>query len=62
MCGGNNSEFDGMANLRFEGYELPVTCLVTMGSARGVFQVHASGSVTCNESGGEVSCSPATVR
>ena len=62
MCGGTNTEFDGMATLRFEGYEIPVTCLVTMGSARGVFQVHASGSVTCNEANGEVACSPSAVR
>jgi hypothetical protein len=62
MCGGTNTEFDGMATLRFEAYELPVTCLVTIGSNRGVFQVHATGSVTCNDGTGEVACSPATVR
>ncbi len=51
-----------MVTLRFETYELPVTCLVTIGSNRGVFQVYGSGSVTCNEAGGEVTCDKAMVQ
>jgi hypothetical protein len=62
MCGGTSTEFDGRVSLRFEAYELPSTCLVTISGARGVFQVYTSGSVTCNEAGGEVACSPAAVQ
>ncbi len=62
ICGSKNEEFDGMVTLRFEPFELPVSCLVMMEGKRGVFQVYGSGSVTCNLSGGDVVCDRAIVQ
>jgi hypothetical protein len=61
-CSGRKTEFDGRSTLRFEEFELPATCLVSMGDARGVFQVYGRGEVTCNLDGGMVECDPGTVR
>ncbi len=61
-CSGRKTEFDGRATLRFESFELPATCLVSMGDARGVFQVYGRGEVACNLDGGMVECDPGTVR
>ena len=60
--GGNSVPFDKRASLKFESWEIPVTCLVEIDGKRGVFQVYGSGSVTCNAAGDEVTCDPAMVR
>ena len=61
-CSDKKTNFDGRATLRFEAYELPATCLVSIDDGRGVFQVYGRGEVTCNLSGGIVECDPGAVR
>lgn len=60
-CGGAKKKFDGIVTIRVDEFQLPATCLVTIGSGRGVFQVFGSGTVTCNEANGNVTCNPPQV-
>lgn len=53
---GEGQSFDGSVTFNIEEYEIPATCLVTIDGKRGVFQVYGSGTVTCNNDGGQVNC------
>ncbi len=61
-CSGATKQFDGATAVALEGYQLPVTCLVNIDGARGVFQVYGTGSVTCDKVGTEVTCNPLRVQ
>jgi hypothetical protein len=62
VCSGARTSFDGPTTINLEGYQLPVSCLVTIDGSRGVFQVYTSGVVTCDKSGTDVVCVPARVQ
>jgi hypothetical protein len=61
-CSGSKTAFDGNATINLEGYQRPVSCLVTLDGSKGVFQVYASGTVSCSKAGTDVTCSPAVIR
>ncbi|MFT5684064.1 MAG: hypothetical protein ACI8RZ_005005 [Myxococcota bacterium] len=53
-CGdGQQRTFVGSTRMSFETV---TTCRIDIGDVRGVFQASATGTITCTESGGSVSC------
>ncbi|HHO51375.1 MAG TPA: hypothetical protein ENK18_10985 [Deltaproteobacteria bacterium] len=55
-CTSSSLNFDGRRAFQVEGYRLPATCLITIDGARGVFQVHGSGDISCDKQGADVLC------
>ena len=53
---GASVEFDGLRNFVIEAYKLPATCRIEIDGAYGVFQVMASGDVTCDRQGAVIVC------
>jgi hypothetical protein len=61
-CVPTKIEFAGTRSFTIEAYLLPATCLVTIDGSKGVFQVYATGTVSCDKQGTTVQCDKSEIR
>lgn len=55
-CAGTLKKFTGSVKLTIEGYKLPASCRVQIGTAAGAFVTQGSGSIRCDKQGNAVVC------